>query len=158
MTILELLGKSTPWLQSKGSESAKADAEILLAKVLKIRRIDLFLRFEQPVTTPEQDAFRELMRRRAAGEPVAYLTGSKGFHDFDVEVGRGVLVPRPETETLVELALARGGAARPVGAPPLRIVDVGTGSGCIAIALARGLPDSDVTAIELSHPTPSSCC
>jgi len=151
VTILELLGKSTPWLQSKGSESAKADAEILLAKVLKIRRIDLFLRFEQPVTTPEQDAFRELMRRRAAGEPVAYLTGSKGFHDFDVEVGRGVLVPRPETETLVELALARGGAARPVGAPPLRIVDVGTGSGCIAIALARGLPDSDVTAIELSH-------
>lgn len=151
MTILELLGKSTPWLAGKGSESAKADAEILLAKVLKLRRIDLFLKFEQAVTTPEQDAFRELMRRRATGEPVAYLTGSKGFHDFDVEVGPGVLVPRPETETLVDLALARGGAPRPVGAPALRILDVGTGSGCIAIALARGLPDSDVTAIELAH-------
>lgn len=150
MTILELLAKSTPWLAGKGSESAKADAEILLAKVLGIRRIDLYLRFEQPVSTAEQDRFRELMRRRAAGEPVAYLTGTKGFHDFDVEVGPGVLVPRPETETLVDLALARGGAPRPVGAPPLRIVDVGTGSGCIAIALARGLPDSDVTAIERS--------
>ena len=113
MTILELLGKSTPWLQSKGSESAKADAEILLAKVLKIRRIDLFLRFEQPVTTPEQDAFRELMRRRATGEPVAYLTGSKGFHDFDVEVGRGVLVPvrtplRCGLAVAVPLARVRG--------------------------------------------------
>lgn len=149
MTILELLGKSTPWLASKGSESAKADAEILLAKVLSIRRIDLFLRFEQPVTAAEQDAFRELMKRRAAGEPVAYLTGSKGFLDFDVEVDQSVLIPRPETETLVELALARGGAPRP-GDAPLRILDVGTGSGIIAIALARGLPDASVTAIERS--------
>ena len=149
MTILELLNKSTPWLASKGSESAKADAEILLAKVLSIRRIDLFLRFEQPVTTKEQDTFRELMKRRAAGEPVAYLTGTKGFLDFDVEVGPGVLIPRPETETLVELALARGGAPRPDGAP-LRSLDVGTGSGIVAIALSRGLPDSVVTAIEKS--------
>lgn len=151
MTILELLGKATPWLATKGSESPKADAEILLAHVLGIRRIDLFLRFEQPVAPAEQDAFRELMRRRAAGEPVAYLVGKKGFHDFEVEVGPGVLIPRPETETLVDLALARGGAPRAPGAPPLRIVDVGTGTGCVAIALARGLPDADVTAIELSH-------
>lgn len=149
MTVLELLGKATPWLSQKGSESAKADAEILLAHALKVRRIDLFLQFDKPVSGAEQDAFRELIRRRAAGEPVAYLVGKKGFWDFEVEVGPAVLVPRPETETLVELALARGGAVRGEGASA-RIVDIGTGSGCIAIALARGLPEAEVTAIDRS--------
>lgn len=148
MTVLELLGKATPWLSRKGSESAKADAEILLAHALRVRRIDLFLQFDKPVTSSEQDAFRELIRRRATGEPVAYLVGKKGFWDFEVEVGPAVLVPRPETETLVELALARGGVAREEGAT--RILDVGTGSGCIAIALARGLPDAEVIAIDRS--------
>ncbi len=146
MTVQELLGKSVPWLKTKGVESAKVDAETLLAKTLALKRMDLFLQFERPVTAPEQDAFRELMKRRAAGEPVAYLTGRRGFWKLDFEVGSGVLIPRPETELLVELALARAGAGS--GAP--RILDVGTGSGCIAISLAHDLPEAKVVAIERS--------
>lgn len=102
------------------------------------------------MSSAEQDTFRELIRRRSTGEPVAYITGRRGFWSVDLEVGPGVLVPRPETELLVEIALARGGAPRPADAGPLRVLDVGTGSGAIAIAIAKELPESVVVAIDRS--------
>lgn len=145
MTVMELLGKATPWLKGKGIESAKVDAELLLAKALGIRRLDIYLQFDRPVSTSEQDAFRELIRRRAASEPVAYLVGTRGFYKSDFEVAPGVLIPRPETELVVETALARAGTRS-----PLRILDVGTGSGCIAVSLARELPEAVVVALDKS--------
>ncbi len=158
MTCAELLRVATPWLASKGDESAKVDAETLLAHALGIRRIDVFLQFERPVSVAEQDRFRELMRRRATGEPIAYLVGRRGFGKQELEVGPGVLVPRPETELLVELALARGGAPRgrsggegsAAAGERVRILDVGTGSGCVAIAIAADLPSAEVVAVERS--------
>lgn len=126
------------------------DAEHLLARVLGIRRLDVYLQFERPVSTEEQDSFRALMKRRATGEPVAYLVGTRGFWKHDFEVGPAVLVPRPETELLVEKALARGGAPRPPEAGPLRVLDVGTGSGCVAISIALELPDAEVVAVDAS--------
>jgi len=95
---------------------------------------------------PEQDAYRELMKRRALREPVAYLSGRRGFWKLDFEVGSGVLIPRPETELLVELALARAGAR----GTPARVLDIGTGSGCIAISIAHELPEAMVVAVEKS--------
>jgi release factor glutamine methyltransferase len=150
LTVQELLGKVTPWLAGKGVDSPKLDAEMLLAKALGIRRLDLYLQYDRPVTTAEQDTYRELVRRRSTGEPVAYLLGKKGFWKLELEVGPGVLIPRPETELLVELALARGGAPRGGDAGPLRILDVGTGSGCIAISLASELAESIVVALDKS--------
>lgn len=146
-TVSELLAKSIPWLKGKGVDSAKLDAETLLASVLGLPRLQLILQFERPVSEAEQDAYREKMKRRATGEPVAYLTGRRGFWKLDLEVGPGVLIPRPETEQLVELALARAG--RKTHAHP-RILDVGTGSGCIAISLAHELTDAQVVALDRS--------
>ena len=146
ITVSELLAKSIPWLKTKGVESAKVDTELLLAKTLGIKRLEVILQFERPVQPAEQDAFRELMKRRANGEPIAYIVGQRGFWKLDFAVGPGVLIPRPETELLVELALARAGQ----GSAHPRILDVGTGSGCIAISLAHELPDARVIAVDRS--------
>ena len=150
LTVQELLGKAAPWLKTKGVESSKLDAELLLAHALGIKRLDIYLQFDRPVSEKEQDAFRELIRRRATGEPVAYLVGRQGFFKLDFEVGKGVLIPRPETELLVELALARAGRPRAEADGPVKILDVGTGSGCIAISLAHELPEASVTALDVS--------
>ena len=149
INVSELLAKSIPWLKAKGVENAKLDAETLLAKVLGCKRLELILQFERPVATAEQDAYRELMKRRGNGEPVAYLVGTRGFHELEFAVGPGVLVPRPETELLVELGAARAGRPRADGSHA-RILDVGTGSGCIAISLAHQLPDATVIAVDRS--------
>jgi len=143
-TVLEFLGRAQEFLASRGVASPRLDAEVLLAFVLGIDRVGVYLRFDQPLAAREVDVYRELLRRRAAGTPVAYLTGVREFWSVALAVTRDVLIPRPETELLVERVLA----GRTDG--DLRILDLGTGSGALAIALARELPAARVVAVDVS--------
>ena len=146
-TVLELIRWTAEHFASREIATPRLDAECLLAHALGTTRLKLYLDFEKPIAEGERGPFRELVRRRADDRvPVALLTGRKEFWSLDLEVGPDVLVPRPETETLVELALQR--ATDPEA--ELTILDVGTGSGAIAIALATELPKARVTATDVS--------
>jgi release factor glutamine methyltransferase len=148
-SILDLVAKAAPYLGKHGSTSPRLDAELLLAEALGIERMDLYLQFERPLTTTEVDAFRALCRRRAAGEPVAYIRGRREFMSLELLVSPAVMIPRPETEILVEEALQRLKA--PVAARgAARALDVGTGSGAIAVALASHCPEVAVVATDVS--------
>ena len=144
-TLAEVLRLSAEHLERHGSPTARLDAELLLGHALGLSRIELYTAFDRPLTEAELAACRELIGRRARREPVAYILGRWGFRGLDIEVNERVLVPRPETELLVEtcLRLLAG-----VEAP--RIVDVGTGSGAIALALAAELPRATVTGCDIS--------
>ena len=146
MTLLEVLRRATGFLEQHGSSSPRLDAEVLLAHALGIRRLDLYIQFERPLSDPELAPYRELVARRGRGEPVAYLTGGKEFMGLRFEVGGDVLVPNPDTELLVQRAVAwareRGG--------PVQVADVGTGSGCIAISIAKFVPEATVIATDVS--------
>ncbi len=155
-TIQRILTWSTGFLQGRGFESARLDAELLLGAALGLTRMQLYTSFDKPLAPEERDPFKELLRRRAAGEPVAYITGTKEFFSLAFQVTPDVLIPRPDTECLVEAALAevkrRRAAADPAETPePLRILDVGTGSGCIALALAKRLPQAALVAWDVSE-------
>ena len=138
-----MIAEAADRLSAAGCESPRLDAEILLAHVLGIDRATLITRGDQPLDDDQRAAFSALVDRRAAREPVAYLVGTKGFRHLDLRVDRRVLIPRPDTETLVEVAID----AAPEGA---RVHDVGTGSGAVALALAQERPDLRVTASDAS--------
>lgn len=127
--------------------SAALAAELLLMHVLGRERAWLYAHPEYELSREEAAAYEQLLARRSEGVPTQYLTGRQEFWGLEFEVGPGVLIPRPETEHVIEVALARLGPRR---AEPLRIADVGTGSGCIAIALARELPHAEIVATDLS--------
>ena len=138
-SVLSILRTTTSFLEERGVSEPRLSAEHLLADVLDCRRLDLYLRYDRPLTPEEVESYRSRVRRRLAGEPVQYITGVAGFRGLDLAVDRRVLVPRPETERLVAEVLewARAKAAR--GEAPAtgwRILDLGTGSGAIACALA----------------------
>ncbi|MGN6187812.1 MAG: peptide chain release factor N(5)-glutamine methyltransferase [Conexibacter sp.] len=137
------LAIATAELRDAGCESPRLDAELLLAGAMGTTRTRLHLSPEQELTLAESDRFAELLRRRRAREPVAYLLGTRAFRHIDLTVDARVLVPRPETELLVEVALAL-----PRGA---RVADVGTGSGAVALALKHERPDLHVTATDVSE-------
>jgi len=147
VTIVEVLKLSADYLQKHGSDSSRLDAELLLAHALKLRRLDLYLKFDHPLNESELSAYRGLVASRAKGEPVAYLVGHKEFMGMDFEVTPDVLVPNPDTEVLVQraVALARESQA------PMRVADVGTGSGCIAVSIAHYAPATDVWASDVSR-------
>jgi release factor glutamine methyltransferase len=145
-TVRELVGPAAEWLGGRGVSSPRLDADRMLAQVLGLQRLDLYLDLERPLIPSEVDAFRELVRRRGRREPLAYVLGSWSFRGLELAVDARVLVPRPETEWLVERALAR---SADVAAP--HVLDVGTGSGAIAIAIALERPDATVTATDVSH-------
>lgn len=144
-TILEVLDWTAGRFEREGVESPRVDAEVLLVHTLKLERIRLYMDFDKPLAVEELATYRALVKRRLTGEPVAYITGQREFWSQTLEVGPAVLVPRPETELLVELALKRCGEER---APVL--ADVGTGSGAIAVALASELPGATVYALDCS--------
>ena len=146
MTVLEVLKLATDHFQKHGSDSARLDAEVLLAHALGLRRLDLYLKFDRPLSEAELAGYRSLTARRAKGEPVAYLVGHKEFMGLDFIVTPAVLVPNPDTEVLVQRAVE---IAREAGRP-LRMADVGTGSGCIAISVAHYASNVEVVASDMS--------
>jgi release factor glutamine methyltransferase len=147
-TIGRFLQWTADYLKSHGSESPRLDAEVLLADALGCRRIELYTAFDTEPGEEIRAAFRELVRRRAEGEPVAYLVGYREFYSLDFRVTPEVLIPRPETELLV-IALLDLAKKWPPGAN-LSIADVGAGSGIIAVCAAKHLPDCAVTAVDIS--------
>jgi release factor glutamine methyltransferase len=145
IAVAEVLRRSTQYLEDRGSPTARLDAELLLAHGLGVSRIELYTGHDRPLTDAELGVCRELVRRRGDREPVAYIVGVRGFRNLDLLVDSCVLVPRPETELVVDrcLELLRG-----VGDPA--VLDVGTGSGAIALAIASELPGARVTATDIS--------
>lgn len=144
-TILRVLRWAREYLEAKGISEPRAAAEVLLAHGLGLRRIDLYLRHEQPLTSAELARFKSLLRRRLAREPTQYITGHQEFWSLDFLVSPAVLIPRPETEILVEEVVQffrRAGQLHPL------ILEVGTGSGAVAVALARELPASRLIASD----------
>ena len=128
------------------SATPDLDAQVLLAQVLGVDRAFLFTRPEHSLTDAQLDAFQSALSRRAAGEPIAYITGARGFYDINLQVTPAVLIPRPETELLLEEAL-RLSEER----PELVVADIGTGSGALAVTFARHRPGSKVYATEISR-------
>lgn len=143
MTVLEVLNAATDYLRKQGIESPRLNAEHLLAHVLaKKNRIELYLEFERTLGESERAPLRDLVRRRSEGLPLQHLLGTVDFLGFLFATDARALIPRPETEQLVEFVLAEGEFDR--------IVDVGTGSGVIALSLALKRPESAITACEIS--------
>jgi release factor glutamine methyltransferase len=142
-TVISLLKTSADFLKQKGFSDARLTAELLLAHVLELQRVDLYVNFDRPVSPKELAQFRELFRRRLSGEPVQYILGQEEFFGLKFEVNPSVLIPRPETELLVEQIIDdfSGEAGS--------ILDIGTGSGVIAITLAKLLPQAQLTAVDI---------
>lgn len=145
-TVQRILQWTTNYLRQQNVESPRLEAELLLAHAKNCQRILLYTEFETPLTNDERSRMRDYVKRRAAREPLAYITGHKEFYGREFSVGRGVLVPRPETETLIDvgLELLPAGMAATVG-------EVGFGSGCIAVTLAKQRPKLQILASDTSE-------
>jgi len=151
-TILKLLKWTTSYFQSHNIDSPRATAEIFLAHVLSMSRIDLYIQYDQPVDNKELLAFKELIKRRIQREPVSYIVGTKEFWSLELWVTPGVLIPRPETECLVEKALSILTDQVFSFHEPQQILEIGTGSGAIILALATECPNALFFASDLSIP------
>jgi release factor glutamine methyltransferase len=169
VTVLEVIQKSAEFLAKKGVESPRLQAELLLAHVLKMPRMKLYLHFDRIVSAMELEALRALVKRRGQREPLQHIVGSTSFCGLEIAVNRHALVPRPETEILAELGWlflssheAGAGKLQPSASPSGGMctedmkrhtsiaLDFGTGSGCIAIALAAKCPTARIVALEVS--------
>ncbi len=160
MRILEVISKTTPFFEKNGIESPRLTIELLLAHLLKKKRLDLYLEFERELDEETLAKLREAVKRRASGEPLQYITGEAEFCGLKFMVDKRVLIPRPETELLVETMVkklkAADGSPGPAAAGkghglPTTVIDVGTGSGCIAIALAKSVPAVEVYSVDESQ-------
>lgn len=147
-TIIDLINWTTAYFTSHNIDSSRTTAEIFLASVLKVRRIDLYLQYDRPLISEELDAFKGLIKRRIQREPSAYILGEKEFWSMDFKVTRDVLIPRPETECLVEAALDC--MVDENGQKQKRILDLGTGSGAVILALASQKPGHFYFASDIS--------
>jgi len=150
VTVLEVIQRSTDFLSKKGIDSPRLQTELLLAHILALPRMQLYLKFERVLSDREVELMRDAVKRRAQHEPLQYIVGSTSFCGLEIKINRNVLVPRPETEMLAEQGwsflkeLVASGELRP------KAVDLGTGSGCIAIALAVNCPEAEVAVIDSS--------
>ncbi|MFA6908478.1 MAG: peptide chain release factor N(5)-glutamine methyltransferase [Patescibacteria group bacterium] len=147
MTIQEALLSAFSTLQRAHISSVHLDAEVLLASVLRKPRSYLLAEQSRKLTATQLSRFRACIRKRAQGMPVAYLTGSKEFYGLDFFVTKHVLIPRPDTESLIDVVIAQTPRDTDI-----RIADIGTGSGCIAVTLAKYLPSAIITAVDISRP------
>jgi release factor glutamine methyltransferase len=148
MILKEVLDKTTKFFHEKKISQPRLEAEILLSNALHFSsRVELYLKFDLPMNEEDLNKCRELVRRRATGEPVAYLIGEKPFFKSTFKVGPGVLIPRPETELLVEYAL-NWIQKKSITAP--KILDLGSGSGCIGLSLLKELPQATLHSVDIS--------
>ncbi len=145
LTVLESLELSSKFLDKKGIESARMNAELLLAHILECKRLDLYMRFNQPLNTIETNTYRNYITRRGNFEPYQYIVGDVEFYGLKFFVDENVLIPRQETEILIETILEKYQKDE-----ELKILDIGTGSGNIPISLAVNLPESKVISIDVS--------
>ncbi len=144
-TVRSLLTWAREWLGKKGVDNPRLDAELLLAHALGCDRMRLYIDIDRPLSADELAGFKNLIQRRAAREPVAYILGAKEFYGRPFEVGAGVFIPRPETELLVQLALE----ALPRG-EPVRVLDLCAGSGAVGVSIAAERPEALVDLVEIS--------
>ncbi len=145
ITLLEVVQKTTDFLAAKGVESARLNAELLIGHALGLKRMQLYLQFERELPETELEKIRPLVKRRSQREPLQYIVGETEWSGLRLKVDRRALIPRPETEYLVELL-----ETRLADAAPTRILDLGTGTGAIALALAKRFPEAAVTAVDAS--------
>ena len=145
MTVQEVLRRTQSFFKEKGFETARLDAELLISNTLGWPRVNLYTQFSYPMSESELETCRKAVRRRMDGEPVAYIIGKKGFFKQEFIVNSNVLIPRPETEFLVEKAIEYG---RTRG--DLTILDLGTGSGCVGLSLLKELPQANLKAYDIS--------
>jgi len=146
LTVLESINLSTDYLKNKGIESPRINAELILAHILKCKRLQLYLSFDRPLKEEEVILYRELLKRRSKFEPLQYIIGNVNFLGLDFKVTPSVLIPRPETELLVEEIIAQCRDKEFI-----KILDIGTGSGNIAITLAKFIHGSNVIATDISE-------
>lgn len=146
MKLKEVLDKTTAFFKDKKIETPRLDAELLFAHSLKLERIQLYLKFDQPLSEPELAGLRELVRRRGQGEPVAYILGYRDFYKSRFEVTPATLIPRPETEQIVEEVLAWAKDKDQV----YTMVDLGTGTGCLGLSILKELPNAKLVSVDMS--------
>jgi len=144
--LLEVLQSGAAYLAKRNVEESRLNMEHLLAHVLQCRRMDLYLRFDQVVREPDLEKLRGLLKRRGEGEPLQHLLGTVEFYDSEFVSDHRALVPRPETERLVEMIVEQFGKE-----PPARVVDMATGSGCIGLSLGKAWPKSAVVLTDISE-------
>ena len=144
LTILEIIKRTTEFLEKKGVESARLNSELLVGHALGLKRMQLYLQFERPLTEPELEKIRPLVKRRSNREPLQHIIGEVEFVGLKLKIDRRALIPRPETEHLLELL------AKELTALPVSILDLGTGSGAIALALAAKYSAATVTGVDQS--------
>ena len=149
MTVAETLAKAEQFLASKRVSEAGANAEFILAHVLGCRRPELRVRGERPLTPQEERHAWHLLHERGGRQPLAYVLGTQEFMGLELEVNPSVLIPRPETEELVQ-AVVLLASRIPRGASALQVLDIGTGSGCVSVALAHLLPEAQIVATDIS--------
>ena len=148
MTVLEVIQRSSDFLARKGVDSPRLQVELLLAHVLQMPRMKLYLNFERPLMESELETLRGLIQRRGEREPLQHIVGSTSFCGLEIAVNRDVLVPRPETELLAEESWK---FLSTLNSQPSTILDFGTGSGCLALAIATKCPSAAVHAIDISE-------
>jgi release factor glutamine methyltransferase len=146
LTVLESVKLSADFLEKKGIESPRLNAELLLAEIMNCKRIDLYLKFDQPLKETEIIKYREWISRRGKFEPLQYIIGKVEFYNLFFNVTPDVLIPRPETEILIETIINRF-----QGKTDLKILDIGVGSGNISVALAKNLNGCEITGIDISE-------
>jgi release factor glutamine methyltransferase len=147
VTVLEVIQRSAPFLEQKGVESPRLQIELMLAQVLKMPRLKLYLNFDRRLAEPELVALREMVKRRAAREPLQHILGCTSFCGLEIKSSRAALVPRPETELLAERAWQ---FLSTLSSQPSTALDFGTGSGCIAIAMAKNATHAEIHALDVS--------
>jgi len=146
LTVLEAVNLSEEYLKKKGVSEARINAELLLAEILECKRLDLYLKFDRPLSAAETSVYREYLRRRGENEPLQYILGTAEFYGLKFEVNEEVLIPRPETELLIDQIIKAAGERESV-----KLLDIGTGSGNIPVSALRSLPNLSAVAVDLSE-------
>lgn len=147
MKLKEIIDRTTQFFKDKNFDSPRLDAELLIAHGLKLERMQLYINFDRPLKEEELEICRSLVKRRVQGEPVAYILGYKHFFNDRFIVNSSTLIPRPETEHVVEEALAWAKAHN----PQARVLDLGTGTGCIGLSLIKALPEARLISVDVSE-------